>query len=714
MRDQPDGIGGHDVIDLAVVPDFLLGTLRVEPALRRVGAGGRVESVEPRVMQALVALVEAGGTVVSRDLLIDRCWGGRIVGEDAINRCIAKVRKLADVTEPAAFTIETIAKVGYRLDAARGMAQSPAIMDRARPAPVDPTPSPGKPARARARSRLAWAALAVAVAAGLAAELWQFRAQPKWTVVGSHMLLLDGETGPRLSPDGSFLAYVVNSQNGAGRIYVKSLQGGTTLPVSAPDENADAPAWAPDSARLAYVVADPKGGPCRIMVTAFPGGTPHVAGRCRSATMTELAWQPGTQYLYFGDDVRPTPSAIFRFDLDTGRSDQVTNPQRRATEYDYSARISPDGLRLAYIRAHGLAGRAVRVRELATGAERQLDADPQVLSVDWTPDSHSLIASIPGQTGSDIIAFPLDGAPAYRVYASASGLGRLTTGPSGVLAAEMGDLRHDLARARATPNAPLAIIDPAAGLTDWPDFAPDGTLAFVSTRSGEVALWTRRPGGPPVLLVHGGAKSIARPVWSPDGTRLAFVELWKGNISVRVVTAQGEAIVSFTVPSIGFGQPNWTPDGEHLVMFDKTILRPVRIDLRNPARREPMADTIWDGIAYHGGATYAHFGLESGLWQLNDGPPLTRGRLITPDYPAERQARLAFLGDDVLVPGASDGTTLRILAQPVKGGPTRVALYAPEAASETPLAVDRRTGDVIYVSEVSVDTRIDLFTMALQ
>ena len=75
----------------------------------------------------------------------------------------------------------------------------------------------------------------------------------------------------------------------------------------------------------------------------------------------------------------------------------------------------------------------------------------------------------------------------------------------------------------------------------------------------------------------GGLKDIERPVWSPDGTRIAFIEIWKGNISVRVVTAQGENVVSFEVPSVGFGMPNWTPDGEHILVFDEQILFVMRV-----------------------------------------------------------------------------------------------------------------------------------------
>jgi TolB-like protein/DNA-binding winged helix-turn-helix (wHTH) protein/Flp pilus assembly protein TadD len=118
--DQFSPISPSEPINLVTVADFDLGDLRVQPSLRRVSAGGCEESVEPRVMQALVVLAQARGRVVSRDSLIDLCWGGRIVGEDAINRCIAKVRRLAETVQPPAFSIETIPKVGYLLKARQG------------------------------------------------------------------------------------------------------------------------------------------------------------------------------------------------------------------------------------------------------------------------------------------------------------------------------------------------------------------------------------------------------------------------------------------------------------------------------------------------------------------------------------------------------------------------------------------------------------------
>jgi DNA-binding winged helix-turn-helix (wHTH) protein len=114
---EPFGGGVEDAaapIGLAREPDFRLGGLKVRPSLCEVEAHGRRRRLEPRVMQVLVALARANGRVVSRDGLIDSCWGGRIVGEDAINRCIGKLRRLAEAFD-GGFAIATVPRIGYRL-----------------------------------------------------------------------------------------------------------------------------------------------------------------------------------------------------------------------------------------------------------------------------------------------------------------------------------------------------------------------------------------------------------------------------------------------------------------------------------------------------------------------------------------------------------------------------------------------------------------------
>lgn len=102
-------------IRLAHVTPFRLGPLEIHPPTRQVVRDGKSETLEPRVMQVLVALAQARGAILTREELIDLCWDGRIVSENAINRVISRVRQIAAELGPDAFQLETITKVGYRI-----------------------------------------------------------------------------------------------------------------------------------------------------------------------------------------------------------------------------------------------------------------------------------------------------------------------------------------------------------------------------------------------------------------------------------------------------------------------------------------------------------------------------------------------------------------------------------------------------------------------
>lgn len=92
---------------------IVLGTVTIRPASCEVIAGTNRIVIEPQVMRVLATLAQDVGTVVSRDELVAKCWDGRSVSEDAINRVISRLRKLA--VETGAFELQTQRKVGYRI-----------------------------------------------------------------------------------------------------------------------------------------------------------------------------------------------------------------------------------------------------------------------------------------------------------------------------------------------------------------------------------------------------------------------------------------------------------------------------------------------------------------------------------------------------------------------------------------------------------------------
>jgi DNA-binding winged helix-turn-helix (wHTH) protein len=120
-------------VDLSIARPFRIGPLLIEPALRQVSSAGTSQTLQPRVMQVLVALARADGAIVSRDALVLQCWETRIVGDDSINRVISQLRRLADEHAGGSFTIETITKVGYRLIGDIAPLPAPAASDRAIP-----------------------------------------------------------------------------------------------------------------------------------------------------------------------------------------------------------------------------------------------------------------------------------------------------------------------------------------------------------------------------------------------------------------------------------------------------------------------------------------------------------------------------------------------------------------------------------------------------
>lgn len=108
VREEQDGIR------LADESDFRLGRLLVRPSASSVEGPGGETRLEPRVMAVLLILARSPGQTVSRDALIEACWGGRFVTDNAVSRALTRLRALGH-SHADAFKIEALPKIGYRL-----------------------------------------------------------------------------------------------------------------------------------------------------------------------------------------------------------------------------------------------------------------------------------------------------------------------------------------------------------------------------------------------------------------------------------------------------------------------------------------------------------------------------------------------------------------------------------------------------------------------
>lgn len=124
-------------------------------------------------------------------------------------------------------------------------------------------------------------------------------------------------------------------------------------------------------------------------------------------------------------------------------------------------------------------------------------------------------------------------------------------------------------------SSPETCPDSLTQLTDngngnlGPVWSPDGSrIAFSSKAAGNWDIYTMTTGGSDLRQVTTDPANDLSPAWSPDGTRIAFETNRDGNVEVYVMEANGGAPQNIS----NFSQandhgPTWSPDGQLLVFY---------------------------------------------------------------------------------------------------------------------------------------------------
>ncbi|MGH2701939.1 MAG: TolB family protein, partial [Actinomycetota bacterium] len=97
----------------------------------------------------------------------------------------------------------------------------------------------------------------------------------------------------------------------------------------------------------------------------------------------------------------------------------------------------------------------------------------------------------------------------------------------------------------------------------------NGKIAFESARDGNLEIYSMAPDGTGQVNLTNDPASDTDPVWSPDGTRIAFVRA----ADIWVMNADGTGQQNLT-PAANDGQgnvginPTWSPDGQRIAYQD--------------------------------------------------------------------------------------------------------------------------------------------------
>ena len=98
----------------------------------------------------------------------------------------------------------------------------------------------------------------------------------------------------------------------------------------------------------------------------------------------------------------------------------------------------------------------------------------------------------------------------------------------------------------------------------YPAISPDGETVVFSYRGD---LWTVPAAGGRAtqLTIHAAHEFM--PVWSPDGSKIAFASDRYGNYDIFVMPAEGGAATRLTFHSASDFSASFTPDGEHVLFW---------------------------------------------------------------------------------------------------------------------------------------------------
>ncbi|HEY4114216.1 MAG TPA: winged helix-turn-helix domain-containing protein [Rhizomicrobium sp.] len=713
MNERPTLLKPVGPASLADEEDFQLGELHVRPSSREIEAEGHQELLEPRVMQVFVALVRANGAVLSRDELIRQCWGGRIVGEDAINRCVSKIRQLAELGGAKAFEIDTIPRVGYRLR--QTQPHTPKQQPRqeqhiAAPAAV-PAASPASSAKTE---RWPWTTLAIAAAVivviGAAALYFSLRPRPQWTVVESQLPFISTpaiERYPAIAPDGTMIAYSAGPTTNDRQIYLRLLRGGDPIQLTHDSADASAPAWSPDGKTIAYVSSQPHHS-CRIMDIPVPAGQPHQIGQCRINERSSIAFDPSGHAVFFSDAPgRGVGNRIFKLDLDEGRVSAITHSASVAVSDDVPS-VSPSGDALLYVRSLGATASQVRSLSLADGADRRVAAFATGdASATWSTDGQTIFLAYSKGNQNALWAYPAWRGEPQRILSTGEYIGRLSAGPNGLLALEMQYPGGQLVAVTPHSDQPPRPLD-TSGLKTWcVDYAPDGTFLATGWRVGSWGIWVSGTNGSlhELLPLPGPACAIR---WSPDGSRFAFIIPAGHGFDVPVVTRSGEPVARLHFDAKDSGVIDWTAEGKSILTSrqDNNGWRVWRTELAKPTTSVPITPYGWMNPRVHGSMLFAEKDGVAGIWRIDGTTPI---RLTDAPLP-EAADVYNIAGDRLIFSDTTDPNSPSFSAQSINGGPKERLGPLQRGQVDFTFGVDPKSGAIVY-TQMTGDTDIGLLRL---
>jgi len=419
--------------------------------------------------------------------------------------------------------------------------------------------------RRRSRERLAWVAASVLtlVAVGSLGYLFTHRSHPDVQTLRyridtpSALTFMDS---PKLSPNGRYLAFNGTDSTGISRIWVQPLDAFTAHALDG-TEGARRPIWSPESKSLAFFAdgrlkrVDVSGGPVQTLTDVVNG--------------SDGSWSPEGVILFdasAGDSLQRVPAG-------GGVPAPATRLNRALHEVTHGwPYFLPDGKHFVFQvdYADAKVG-SLKVGELGDfktttlgpGNTRIEFAEPGYLL--YVGDGTLLARRFdPGGLKFEGDPFPVTEAVTTTSY----GLADFSLSGNGILAYRRGEAEaRRLAWCDAEGKVTGTLGKPAGYMA--PAIDPTGTrvaVSIVDDKAGTYDIWVLEIArGTASRLTFDPANDFF-PVWSPDGSRVAYANTAGGRADILAKDANGTGEPdSVWTSDVSKYPTSWSPDGRTLL-----------------------------------------------------------------------------------------------------------------------------------------------------
>ena len=428
--------------------------------------------------------------------------------------------------------------------------------------------APSAPSRP---SYTGWIAAAVLALVAIAVSFIHFREEPpralKMSVLAPDKAAFQPTSLPAVSPYGRRIAFVA-TLDGRDQLWVRDLDSLAPRALNGTD-GADEPFWSPDSRSVGFF-ADGK-----LKKIDVAGGPPttlcDVTGTARGGTWSK------DNVLVFGVNA----NGLFRVSAAGGTATLLAKPDSTAGEIDHRFPwFLPDGRHLLYT-ARNFAMEKYAIYSLDFNSTARKRIALAVSNVAYTAPGYLLFvhertlqaqpfdAAKVQPTGD---AFPV--AEDIDLVSASQAQHQFSVSQNGVLAHSSGNGAVGYQLTWFDRAGQIAGNLGTPGFINWGAISPDGNTVAVDRRddaNGIFDIWLHDLTRQTASRFTFGPRTNDFPVWSPDGSHVAFFSTRDGvgHPFQKVTSGTGQdEILSPPVgdPPLGTRLDDWSSDGRYLIL----------------------------------------------------------------------------------------------------------------------------------------------------